>query len=181
MQNRIKIGTDETAQRVHESQSNDKLVILNNALLEFARLTDNFGINPVEFESDFIQYTINHFKRINAKASTLGIPDLEFCRMFGIDLTIMNGLQIDYLNSNGSIIFKDKGFGIESFDFGIYADTPSQIERLNDSKELIELLKKLHSKYFIGSHYIQKIPIGLFYMQDNKADIVPNINFIKNA
>ena len=182
MQNKIQIGINETAQRVHESQSHDKLAILNKALLEFARLTNDFGVNVVEFEIDFVQYTINHFKRLNAKASALGIPDAEFCRMFGVDLTIMNGLLFDYSQSNGSIIFKDKGFVInESFDFGIYAETPSQIERLNDSKELIELLKKLHSKYFLGTHYIQKIPIGIFYMQDDKGDIIPNVNFIKNA
>ena len=180
---RIKVGHNSAEEYQHQKDSNLKLEILQNAIIEFKKLSNSDVEDLGTFELGFFEYFLFHIKNKHKAAAVLGLSDQEFCRMFQYDLEQLQQLEAQYNTQSGSIkIFKNIASLDDSLDFGIYCENEREVEKYEAVTELIKAATNIYDRYFVGQIPIQSMKFmpRLFILNSDATELVVNPNFIKN-
>lgn len=178
MKNRTVIGKNESAEREHlENQTIKKQTYLN--LLQY--VTKFVDIESIDLDSESLLNDVKmQFLKVNRKDFPVMVKDIKIFDLVDFDLNKLERLINEYQNIN--IEWNSKTGKFKQIDFNIYAETEEEIKKLNESKELKEVINKhldimpmgLIPKQQIASAFKNMI---LFNHISNKYDI--NINYIK--
>lgn len=177
------IGFNNDLKQKYIHTSNDKLTLLNNAIILFKEQTKTEIQDIKEFEKSFYKYACNFVQNKHPKALELGLTADKLHSLYGYDFTELKELETSYQKSNVVLRFENNKFNIDTtIDFNIYAETPTELERLKDCKELINTLTKFHKKYMNGSQKIQQTSFvnGFLTMDYSANKLIPNHYFIKS-
>lgn len=183
MTKKIKISTDQEAQRTHLAQSYSKLKLLNSAIDFFQSQTNEAPENLLNFEKSFYDYAIEFVKAKHPAGGNLGLTDILYCKMYGYDFEPLKDAENKYKAHTGAIKLTEGIFEADedAIDFNIYASSERELKKLKDCEELIEKLTYFHQKYSPNSRINQTNYIGTFLIMDETGlKLIANPYFIKN-
>jgi len=173
------IGINEREEKkYYEDQRIKKESYLN--LLEYiAKFID---IETIDFESETLFNDVKtQFLKVNRQSFPQLVKDNKIFELVDFDLNKLERLINDYQSIK--INWNCHTGKFEEIDFNIYAQTKEEIQRLNETKELSEVLNKhlnilpfgILPKQQLSSYFKN---IVLFDYQTNRFEI--NVKYIKN-
>jgi len=173
------IGINDREEKKHfEDQRIKKESYLN--LLEY--ITKFIDIETIDFESETLLHDVKtQFLKVNRNALPQIINDNKIFELVDFDLNKLDKLINDYQRIK--INWDSRTGKFENRDFNIYAQTKEEIQRLNETKVLSEVLNKhlnilpfgILPKQQLSSYFKN---IVLFDYQTNRFEI--NVKYIKN-
>jgi hypothetical protein len=180
---RIRVGYNDAEAYNHQTQSNLKLEVLQEAVAEFKKQTNGDIDDLAEFEAGFYDYTLSYIKAKHKGGAVLGLHDEQFINLYGYNFDLLKTIEAKYYTQLGSIkIFKNIASVDESLDFGIYCENEREVEKYEAVTELIKVATNIYDRYFSGQIPIQSMKYmnRLFISNSDATGLVVNPNFIKN-
>ena len=135
------------------------------------------------FKNDYEGELMRMIKEAYPKPFDLGLDNETTLKMVSIDLNKINELILNLKSNTGKInICKDKKEAISCEDkepFFLYAETPSQMEKLNFCKQIIEICNKANENF--PTTNVAKVASGfrgMVHFDPQTNGLIPSYSYI---